>query len=359
MKTINLLLSTFLLGASAISNAQTIVLPYVPGTTTEGVTYYLPKTELSITVVATCITQHPGELNSYAGRYLKLNNVVKETVRNWKIDNIQITPYGVPDTSKVYSIPLKKATIAPLVSLTKSGIILSINANSEEEKIILDPKIHKTESNKLNSKDYMSQEILYAGSINKMAELTANEIYDIRESRSDLTKGQTENMPKDGEQLKLMIQQLNQQEEALLQMFKGSEEKETKSYTFTCTPSKNLKKEILFRFSEEYGLVEPDNLAGEPIYIDITDLKTIPAEQIDPKKKKTDEQAVRYNMASDANVKIYSRANKYIDITTPIAQFGRVEVLSNELFNKRTSTQVFFNQATGTLSKVVEDNSNK
>ena len=43
--------------------------------------------------------------------------------------------------------------------------MLSINATAEEESIVLDPKIHKVENNKLNSKDYMSQEILYAGSM--------------------------------------------------------------------------------------------------------------------------------------------------------------------------------------------------
>jgi hypothetical protein len=354
-----LLLSTLVTGVMTTSFAQTVVLPYVPGTTTEGVTYYLPKTAFNVTVTATCTTLYPGELNAYAGRYLKLNNVTKEVTHTWTIKDISITPYGIADTSKVYSIPLKKATIAPLVSLTKQGTILSINATAEEESIVLDPKIHKVENNKLNSKDYMSQEILYAGSISKMAELTANEIYDIRESRSDLTKGEADNMPKDGEQLKLMIQQLNLQEEALLQLFKGSEEIETRSFTFSFCPEKNLKKEILFRFSTEKGVVEKDDLAGEPIYIDLTDLKTIPAEKIDPKKKKTDEQAVRYNVASDTNIKIYSRTNKYLDFNAPVAQFGRVEVLSNELFNKRTSTQVFFNQTTGTLSRVVEDNTNK
>ncbi len=351
--------SALFLSFTCTTFAQTVVMPYIPGTTTEGVTYYLPKTEFSVTVTATCVTQYPGELNSYAGRYLKLNNVTKEVVKNWTIDNIQITSFGTPDTSKVYSIPLKKSTTAPLVSLTKSGIILSINASSDEEIYNLDPKIDKKENNKLNSKDFMTQEILYAGSVSKMAELTANEIYDIRESRSDLTKGEADNMPKDGEQLKLMIQQLNLQEEALLQLFKGTEEKETKSFTFTFTPQNNLKKEILFRFSAEQGVVGKDDISGEPIYIDLTDLKTIPAVQIDPKKKKEDEQAVRYNIASEANIKIYSRSKKFIDYNTPIAQFGRVEVLSNELFNKRVMTQVFFNQTTGTLKKIIEDNTAK
>lgn len=341
------------------ASAQTVVLPYIPGTTTEGVTYYLPQTELSFTVTATCTTKKPGELNSYAGRYLKLNDVTKKQETQWVINDITITPFGTPDTSKVYSIPLKKATVAPLVSLTKSGILLSINAKAEETPLPTDPKINKKESNALNSKDYMSQEILYAGNSNKMAELSANEIYDIRESRTELSKGQAENMPKDGEQLKLMIQQLNLQEEALLQLFKGTEEKITKSFTFTYKPTKVTKKEVLFRFSDQLGLLDKDNLAGEPIYIDIVDQKTIPTEQVDPKKKKADEQAVRYNLASDANIKLYSREKTFAELTTPIAQFGRVEILSSELFNKRTATQVFFHQNTGTLINIVDETGGK
>lgn len=354
MRTLQLFVGLFI-GTISATLAQTSVLPYTPGVTAEGVVYYLPQTELSITITATCTTKTPGELNAYAGRYLKINDAIKEKQTSWVIDDIKVTPFGAPDTTKVYSIPLKKGTIAPLVSLTRSGLILSINTNAEEKPLPQDPGTNKTTTNALNSKNYLSQEILYAGSASKMAELTANEIYDLRESRTELSKGEADNMPKDGEQLKLMIQQLNLQEEALLQLFTGTEEKTTKSFTITYKPAKSVKKEILFRFSDQLGVVDKDNLAGEPVYIDVTDQHSVPSEQPNPKKKKTDEQAVRYNVASDAAVKIYSRATKYCDFVSPVAQFGKVEILSNELFNKRTSTQVLFNQETGTLKQVTEE----
>ena len=65
----SLLVVSFLL-VHSLAWAQTIVLPYQPGVTTEGVTYYLPKTRLNILVQASCTTQYPGELHSYAPRCL-------------------------------------------------------------------------------------------------------------------------------------------------------------------------------------------------------------------------------------------------------------------------------------------------
>lgn len=342
-----------------LTKAQTIVLPYTPGITQEGVTYYLPQTHLNITVTATRVTKIPGSLNAYASRYLRLNDVTKEKETIWTIDKIDIEPYGVPDTSKVFSILIKKATIAPLVSLTKNGIILSINTITTEDTQKKVPTIDKIEKFTLNPRDYMTQEILMAGSKEKMAELTATEIYDIRESRSQLSKGEADNMPKDGEQLKLMIKQLNTQEEALLQLFKGTWETETKTFTLTYAPTKNGKKAILFRFSDAFGVVDKDNLAGEPVYIDITDQKSIPTEKAEGKKKKIDEQAVRYNVPSNVAVKIYTRDKKFVEENIPMGQFGKVEILSSELFNKRTSTKVQYFQSTGGIKNISEENITK
>lgn len=52
-----------------------------------------------------------------------------------------------------------------------------------------------------------------------MAELVAKEIYNIRESKNALLRGQADNMPSDGAQLKIMIDNLNLQEEAMTKMF--------------------------------------------------------------------------------------------------------------------------------------------
>ena len=334
--------------------AQTEVTRYIPGSTPEGVTYYLPQTALKITVIASRVTVKPGDFKDYAQRYLRLGNVTQAEKTTWKIDKVYITPYGVPDTSKAYSIPLRKKTIAPLVGLTKDGIITSINIEGVEDEMPKVPEINTLEQSALKPRDYMTEEILYAGSQSKMAELTANEIYDIRESRSALSKGEADNMPKDGEQLKLMINQLNTQEEALLQLFKGTQESETKTYTLHFLPKGEATKQILFRFSEELGLVDKTNLAGAPVYIDIKDKKTVPEEVVNPKLKKAELEAVRYNVPSQVDVKIYDRERTLVNVITPMGQFGKTEILSSELFNKRISTQVTFYSTTGALKRVVD-----
>lgn len=343
------------IASTALSaGAQTEVNKYIPGVTAEGVTYYLPRTELRITIVATRTTRIPGDFKDYAARYLRLSDVTQQTETTWKIDKVYITPFGVPDTTKVYNIPLKKKTVAPLVGLTKNGIITSINTEGQEDPMAEVPEINKVEKSQLKPRDYMTEEILYAGSKSKMAELTAAEIYDIRESRSQLSKGQADNMPKDGQQLKLMMSQLDTQEQALLQLFKGTEETETKTVSLTFNPTADTKGQVLFRFSQEEGVVGSDDLSGEPVYISIADQKTIPAEQTDGKGKKPIEDAVRYNVASQVKIAVFDRSNKYAEITTPMGQFGRVELLSNELFNKRLTTKVTFYSTTGGIKKITD-----
>ena len=58
-----------------------------------------------------------------------------------------------------------------------------------------------------------------ASSRAKMAELVAKEIYNIRESKNALLRGEADNMPQDGAQLKIMLDNLNLQERAMTEMF--------------------------------------------------------------------------------------------------------------------------------------------
>ena len=58
-----------------------------------------------------------------------------------------------------------------------------------------------------------------AGSTAKMAELTAKEIYNIRESKNLIIRGQADAMPKDGALNEVRPDNLNKQEKALTEMF--------------------------------------------------------------------------------------------------------------------------------------------
>ena len=97
----------------------------------------------------------------------------------------------------------------------------------------------------------MTEEILIAGSTAKMAELVAKEIYNIRESKNSLTRGQADYMPKDGAALKLMLDNLDEQEQAMMQMFAGTTDRIEKSFTIRIKPEADMKEKRSFPFLKE------------------------------------------------------------------------------------------------------------
>lgn len=345
-----------LLLSALTGKAQTEVIKYTPGITSDGVVYYLPQTELKIAVTATRTTLHPGDFHNYAQRYLRLNDAVQKEQTQWQIDKIQMVAYGAPDTSKVYLVTLKKNTSAPLCTLTDNGILLSINAQTErpEEPTLED--IHESKSQKVNSRDYMNQEIIAAGSEQKMAELTATEIYNIRESKGELTKGEADYMPKDGEQLKLMLAKLDEQENALMQLFRGYADTETRTWIINYKPSLDKEREVLARFSDRQGLVDADNLSGEPIYIKVTNKKTVSSRRTEFTDKRLQNRVVYYNIPSLADIEILFGGNTLLKSQLPIAQFGHEEYLTDDLFNRRATCHIWLNPITGNIQKI-EDTS--
>ena len=92
-----------------------------------------------------------------------------------------------------------------------------------------------------------------AGSTAKMAELVAKEIYNIRESKNALVRGQADNMPKDGEQLKIMLANLEEQEAAMTEMFSGTLNKDEKIFNIRLTPDKEMDNEVLSAFRRSWA----------------------------------------------------------------------------------------------------------
>ena len=338
-------------------NAQTEVSTYQPGITTDGITYFLPQTRLLVTVTATKTTHTPGEYARFARNFLRINDAPLEAYDEWAITSVSITSYGVPDKSESYTIRLKSKTSAPLVGLSPDGLLLSVNTSAPEIAPLPTPSVTQVYSSpKFSPADYKTAEILSAGSTTKMAELTAEEIYDIRENRSLLTKGQADFMPKDGEQLKLMLAKLDEQEEALLQLFKGTTSTETHTMTFSYAPDEETERDVLFRFSPALGPLAADDLSGAPVYISVKDLHSLPAVQptTDSSKKKEVED-LRYIVPGKAQVNIFTAEQNLLETTVPLAQFGRVEHLGGDLFNKKYTIRVTLYPETGGIRRIDAD----
>ena len=336
--TIVLLLNTFTLRAQ--------VSQFHPGVTANGVTYALPKTVLKIQAEALRVEYKPGEFSKYAERFLHIQNVSQEASERYAVQQIRMIAIGEPDTNKVFTVAYNAKSTAPLVQLSPQGVLLSINS---EEKVEIPelpkPKLVHTQ-NALDAKRYLTEEILSATSNVKMAELTAAEIYDLRENRNALLRGEAENQPVDGEALRLRLLGLQQQENALLQMFLGYTDTISVSHVYTVKPEDVQKDCVLFRFSEHYGFVDSDDLAGEPFILRVKDQHSVPL----PTEKELQKRKLAglvYNLPGKAKIQIQGKGIEWLNMDIPIAQFGTDDQLSKDLFTKGTSTQVTFSPSSG------------
>lgn len=336
----------------SVVSAQTATSAYIPGVTPEGAIYLLPKTGIKVTIQIEKTTYAPGELCKYAERYLRIKDASPTPSVSYRITNIRQEAFAVADTSKFYAIEFNSKTIATNVRLSDDGILLAINA--EPKKLSMKkPFVATPRLTSVNPRLYMNEEALAAGSTAKMAELIAQDIYEIRESRNLLVRGQADNMPKDGEQLRLMLNQLDKQDVAMTSLFTGTTIKDTTEHTITIIPDKASDREVLFRFSQKLGLLENDNLAGVPYYYMVEDLKTVPPTEIlDPKKKNKQVQGVYVNIPGKLRSTI-SHAQGIVDTAEfPAGQFGHVELLSGALFNKRYTTRLWIHPLSGAVEKI-------
>jgi len=332
------------LAFSTLTKAQTPV---------EGLNYYLPKTSLVFTLEIEETNFIPGELAVYSDRYLR-KPVRSQAEKVYRIVEAQMETVGEADTAKQYTVFIdKKHTIISL-QRDNNGMLTHINHEVLPKLKELKPQRILAKPVKLNPRDYFTEEMLAAGSHAKLAELVAKEIYNIRESRNQLERGEAEFMPKDGEQLKIMLNRLDTQEKALRQLFDGEEFSRTFEVEIKYTPQPERSEDIAFRFSSRLGVTDADDLAGDPYYINIEDLrqtKPLP-ENIPADKKAKDDIGLIVRLPGKIRVTVGNAKEKIIEKELYAAQYGRLENLSANLFTKKMLTRVTLNPVTGCVEAI-------
>ena len=332
------------------AGAQTQVSSYSPGVTPDGATFFLPKTAIRVTVLAEKTTYTPGEYAAYAQRYLRLNNVSSQASVTHRVIKVSQMAVGIADTTKAFSVKFNPKTAATNVQLAEDGTLLAVNGQADEQ-VLPDRFLPTPKASLPDPHQFQSQDILAAGSMAKMAELTAEEIYDLRENRNLLIKGQADFMPHDGQQMKLMLDQLDVQDRALTSMFAGTTVCDTTEYVFYVCPTGTVVDHILFRFSRYYGLVDVTDLSGAPYVMSITDLNTIEKTNQTVKKRKA-ENGLYYNVPGRMRSVISHGLTIVSQEEMPAAQFGNVELLVGDLFNKHYATRLWLDPVTGAISRL-------
>lgn len=319
-----------------------------------GLVYMLPTTGLEVTVTATHEKRQAGPYWQYAKKYTGSDRVIKEDADIWTIDKVSVRPFGVADQKKKYLMQLKPGATT-FIAVADDGMIRSINRDVEETAVPHTPATGTT-GEPLADKEwlqYVGEDFIASQSMAKQAQMLAENLMEIRDAKTSLTRGTAETMPTDGKQLELMLNSLRHQELALGAAFLGNTTTETVERTFTLVPDEEGKT-TLFRMSGFAGFVAPDDYRGEPVWADIEILERgkLP---VDAKgeEKKLPKDAVIYNVPGSARLKLTFQGRTLLSQDFDMAQFGLQFGLSPDLFtDKKSPSFAVFDPATGALREI-------
>ncbi len=314
--------------------------------------YYLPYTVADIEFVATKTVCKAGPYYKYAKKYLGVTDIVTEDSETWAIERVCMVPRGIADTENRYQLTFKSGQ-TPYIYVNPDGLIYSINAEPEIADLSC-PPVAPDEPDSIDVSKVFSEELLMSGSIAKMAEVAAKQIYRIRESRLDLLTGDVDKMPADGDSFKLIIAQLDAQEAALTALFLGTKSVERVVKRVEYCPEDDVESEILFRFSDFLGFVDADDLSGAPVSISVT--VTEKGEYpVDNKGNIVElpKKALAYTIPGKAVIAISYDGRTYVEEELPIAQLGVVYGLDSSWFvDKKAPANAVFDATTGALLRL-------
>lgn len=320
--------------------------------------YSLPKTVLDITIETEHTVQQPGQFYNYANRHLGIANAIKKPHSTVTVKRITITARGVADPDKRYTVQFKSGTGATML-LNDAEVPLAVNqdnvtmpaAPTLPKAMPRQPTILDTEV----ARHAVTMDITRASSQAKKAELTAQRIFELREQRSDLISGNADNMPPDGGAIKVALEALNAQEEALTAMFQGTTSMFTDVQTVSFVPGQaDSTGVIIARISPLDGIVDVNNLTGMPLYLDfkVIEKGVLPVNE-KGQEKTFPKGGLAYTIPGSAQISMSFNGKEIASRTFDIAQLGVTFGIDPGWFTKKNSSGfVEFSPVTGAIVKL-------
>ena len=321
--------------------------------------YSLPNTIIDVTIEAEITVKKPGEFYRYSPKYLNINNPISAEQHSARVLSAVISSHGVPDPDNLFNITFKSGSPVD-VYLTGSGIPLAINTTETQKPAPLElPEARKAAPTPLETpvaRQVVSEEMMQSKSTAKRAELAAQAIFALRQTRSELISGQAETMPPDGKSLQLMLDNMQAQEDALMAMFVGTTSTSTQVETFQIDPElipadSDELRVIVARVSAIDGIVSTDDLSGTPVYVDLSVINRGET----PVNEKGQQlpfpkNGVPYAIPGQLSATVSYDGQEIASRTINVSQLGLVYGLApNSFTNKKAPIFVLFDPTTGAI----------
>ena len=320
-----------------------------------GLVYTLPKTAVDITVETETTVKARGEFANYARMRLGIDNAVTEPSTRVTVKSITIGTRGVPDSDNRWIAQFKPGSTVSIL-LDEGGIPLAINADAvdgaQPRELPKAVPMPVSPLDKPVAQQVLTQEMIRSTSLSKKAELAAQRIYELREQRNELISGNVDNMPADGASLKVALDALAEQEEALTAMFAGTTLTGTQVSTFSFVPSSHeVADSVVARISPVDGITDSDDLRGIPLTVSIRVISRgeLPVNDKGEAKKFL-KGGVAYNIPGAAEITVSFGGKVMGTKTVDLAQLGTTFGIDPDLFtHKKSPMQATFSPITGAL----------
>lgn len=320
-----------------------------------GLIYSLPLTAVDICLEAELTQESPGEFYNYAKRHLGIADAITREGRRAALRSVTITPRGITDPDNRWTAQFKAGS-TPFMILDGAGIPLAINTEDipdAAEATLPQPRpAAPTPLQTDAARQAITQDMARSSSTSKRAELAAQRIFELREMRSDILSGQADNVPADGQAMQLVLDNITAQEAALTAMFAGTRSTSTVVETISFVPdSAEVSGKVIARLSAVEGIVDPDNLAGAPITLDlrIVEEGSLPVNE-KGELKRFPKGGVAYNIPGKARLSISYGGREVASADVELAQLGVTFGLDPALFSdKKNPSKLLLDPATGAI----------
>jgi len=334
----------------------------------EGITYALPRTGLRLKVKAVKETFEPGPYASFAEQLLGITDAKNRASVNWFLDEVNMETFAEPDPNQVYKA---MGDAAFLVNQTAEGILAGINSDVSSN------DLQSVKTNNLNGSPEKNDNFSFAHfnhtpiytpgdsannfrptrvSNERKAAEAAERILECRLTRYHMVAGLMDEFHPDGEAYNASLKELKRIEKNYLSLFVGRTIYQTEKFSFDFVPTSSTERgDVVFRFSNDAGVVPSSDLSGKPVTVRVEPEKELISKYsglAESENPAAGESGVYYRMPAVVNISLIYELKTIASARTVMAQFGQVAPVPEELLFGEYAIEFF--PETGAVKSVLK-----
>ena len=312
--------------------------------------YYSPKTTIALEFSYTVEHFERGQYAEYADALLGISDIVMETGSVCTLKDVRVGTAVSTDYNRPHKV-VNDGAFPLLLTINDKGLLTGYNVLPLPQKQMprKEHECKKHECPPMRVAPY-PEDVLKAANPQAQALEIAKQIFHLRETRMYLLNGEVEHAPADGEAMKLVLEELDNQERALTELFIGRKHMRHEHKTVRVEPSNEG---ALLFFSEENGFTDSDNIDADTIEVRML-CQQQEAQPLDPKAKKKaqDLSQIVYNVPGYCTVNVLYQGKSLADNKIPVAQFGIDVALPKKMFTGKELPKITFSEKTGNIVSI-------